>query len=87
MSTFLVLHTPVTCAPNDLAICRDYRRILNPKAKYVLIGGGGPDDGRWIGPLAGPIKTLALSPLVTQDMRMFLASLKREDLTTLGDLM
>src|SRR5260370_6451826 len=21
MSTFLVLHTPVTCAPNDLAIC------------------------------------------------------------------
>src|SRR6476661_6299635 len=26
------------------------RRILNPQGKYVMIGGGGPNDNRWIGP-------------------------------------
>jgi NADPH:quinone reductase-like Zn-dependent oxidoreductase len=65
----------------------DNRRILNPEGKYVLIGGGGPDNGRWIGPLAGPIKALVLSPFVTQDMGMLLADLNKEDLTILSDLM
>src|SRR5436189_2716401 len=26
------------------------QRILNPNRKYVMIGGGGPNDSRWIGP-------------------------------------
>jgi NADPH:quinone reductase-like Zn-dependent oxidoreductase len=65
----------------------DTRSVLNSEGKYVLIGGGGPDDGRWIGPLAGPIKALLLSPFVTQDMGMLLAELSKEDLTILRDLM
>ena len=65
----------------------DNRRVLNPKGKYVLIGGGGPNDQGWIGPLAGPIKALLLSPFVSQDMGMLLAKLNKEDLTILGDLM
>ena len=65
----------------------DCRRVLNPKGKYVLIGGGGPDSGHWIGPLAGPIKALLLSPFVSQDMGMMLADINKKDLTILADLM
>ncbi len=65
----------------------DNRRILNPDGKYVLIGGGGPDDGRWIGPFVKPIGALVLSPFVSQDMGMMLADLNKSDLTFLGDLM
>ena len=65
----------------------EYRRILNPRGKYVLIGGGGLNDGRWIGALARPITALVLSRLVTQDMGMMLAQMTKEDLTVLGDLM
>ncbi len=63
------------------------RGVLKPKGKYVLIGGGGPNDGRWIGPLARPIKALVLSPFVSQDLGMMLAELNKKDLTILGDLM
>ena len=65
----------------------DNRRILNPDGKYVLIGGGGPDDGRWIGPFVKPIAALVLSPFVSQDMGMMLADLNKSDLTFLSDLM
>src|SRR5262249_39791355 len=62
-------------------------RSLNPKGKYILIGGGGLNDGRWIGPLVRPLRALVLSPFVTQDMGMMLAHMTKEDLTALGDLM
>ncbi len=63
------------------------RRVLNPKGKYVLIGGGGVNDGRWIGALARPLKALVLSRFVSQDMGMMLAELNKEDLTVLSNLM
>ena len=63
------------------------RRVLTPRGKYVLIGGGGLNDGRWIGALARPITALVLSRFVTQDMGMMLADLNKEDLTVLRDLM
>jgi len=65
----------------------DNRRVLNPDGKYVLIGGGGPNDHRWIGPLAKVANAYLMSQFVSQDMGMFLASLNKEDLTVLGDLM
>jgi NADPH:quinone reductase-like Zn-dependent oxidoreductase len=65
----------------------DNRRALNPDGRYVMIGGGGPNDGQWIGPLTGPIKALLLSPFVSQDMGMLLAELTQKDLTVLADLM
>src|SRR5947208_15680309 len=34
-------------ANHSLSECR---RVLNPDGNYVLIGGGGPNDNRWIGP-------------------------------------
>ena len=63
------------------------RRILNPGGRYVLIGGGGVNDNRWVGTLARPLKALVLSRFVTQDMGMLLADISPQDLNTLRDLM
>src|SRR6184192_640566 len=46
-----------------------FRRALIPKGKYVMIGGGGPNDQGLIGPLFRPIKAMLLSPFVSQEMR------------------
>ena len=62
------------------------RRALTPRGKYVLIGGGGVNDGRWVGPLIRPVKALALKPFVTQEMGMMLADLNPQDLAVMGDL-
>ena len=62
------------------------RRVLNPKGKIILIGGGGINDGRWTGPLVGVIKMLGLKPFVTQEMSMMLAEMNNKDLTILADL-
>ena len=62
------------------------RRVLNPKGKIILIGGGGINDGRWTGPLVGVIKMLMLKPFVTQEMSMMLAEMNNKDLTILADL-
>jgi NADPH:quinone reductase-like Zn-dependent oxidoreductase len=63
------------------------RRVLTPDGRYVLIGGGGPDAGGWIGPLLKPLQALLLSPFVSQDLGMFLARLTREDTERLAELM
>src|SRR6266487_2489330 len=63
------------------------RRILNPNGKYVMIGGGGPNDNRWVGPFGRVIHTLILSPFVSQKMGMMMADPSQKDLAILGDLM
>jgi NADPH:quinone reductase-like Zn-dependent oxidoreductase len=63
----------------------EYRRALNPKGIFVIVGG--PSNGQWIGPLSIPIKALMLSPFVSQKFLPFLAELDQKDLTILGDLM
>jgi NADPH:quinone reductase-like Zn-dependent oxidoreductase len=65
----------------------DIRRVLKPNGTLVLIGGGGPDAGPWVGALSGPIKAKLLSKFVTQKLVFFVAELNHADLTTLGDLM
>ena len=62
----------------------EYRRVLNPKGIFVVVGG--PSNGNWIGPLAGPIQAFLLSPFVSQTFVPFLAQLNKEDLTVLRDL-
>lgn len=62
------------------------RRALSEKGKYVLIGGGGPDDGRWLGPMMSPVKAMLLSPFIKQEMGLMLAELTKEDLTLLAGL-
>ena len=63
------------------------RRILTPKGKYVMIGGGGPNEGRWIGPFGRVIHTLLLSPFISQQMGMMMADANQKDLTVLADMM
>jgi NADPH:quinone reductase-like Zn-dependent oxidoreductase len=63
------------------------RRILNPKGKYIMIGGGGPNDSRWVGPFGRVIHALLLSPFINQKMGMMMADANQKDLTVLGDLM
>ena len=65
----------------------DNRRVLKSDGKFVLIGGGGPDAGNWIGPMAGPIKAFVVSKFVDQEMVMLLAQLNKDDLAFLSDLM
>src|SRR5881227_2999558 len=65
----------------------EYRRLLTPNGIYVMIGGGGPNDNRWIGPFGRLIQTMLLSPFVSQKMGMMMADANQKDLTVLGDLM
>ena len=61
------------------------RRVLVPKG--VLVGGGGPDKGRWIGPLARAAGMALLSPVVRQRMAFFLAHQNKDDLGVLRELL
>src|SRR5881394_3180786 len=63
------------------------RRLLNPSGKYVMIGGGGPNDSRWVGPFGRVIQTMVLSPFTSQKMGMMMADANGKDLTILADMM
>ena len=63
------------------------RRALKPKGICVMIGGGGPNDGGLVGPMARPINALFLSPFISQKMEMMPAKLNPKDLQLLGDWM
>jgi NADPH:quinone reductase-like Zn-dependent oxidoreductase len=66
----------------------EFRRILNPDGRYVLIGGGGANEGRWLGPgLTQAVNAMVLSKFVSQKMGMMLGDLNQKDLTALADLM
>jgi NADPH:quinone reductase-like Zn-dependent oxidoreductase len=65
----------------------EVRRVLNPQGKYVLIGGGGVNDNRWVGPFGLVIKLLLLKPFISQEMKMMLAEANKEDMTFLAGLM
>ena len=72
-------------ANHSLSECR---RALNPDGRYVLIGGGGANEGRWLGPgLTQAVKAMVLSNFVSQKMGMMLGDLNQKDLTALADLM
>jgi NADPH:quinone reductase-like Zn-dependent oxidoreductase len=60
-------------------------RILNPQGKYVLIGGGGPDDQGFVGPLILPIKAALARRFVTQEVGFMLADVTKSDLTYLAE--
>jgi len=71
-------------ANRSLSECR---RVLTPKGKYVLIGGGGANEQGLIGPFARIINTTVQSPFVSQQMGMMMADLNHNDLAILGDMM
>jgi len=61
------------------------RRVLAPRG--VLVGVGGPNKGRWVGPLARSARMAVLSPAVSQRMVFFLAHQNKDDLVVLRDLL
>ncbi len=60
--------------------------VLNPQGKYVMIGGGGPEDQGFIGPLISPIKAALLKRFVTQEVGFMLADVTKNDLNFLANL-
>jgi NADPH:quinone reductase-like Zn-dependent oxidoreductase len=64
----------------------DLRSVATPEGIVVLIGGGGPEDGQWIGPMARPVEAFVMSPFVSQEVVMLLADINREDLGVMKDL-
>src|SRR5213594_4340620 len=70
-------------ANRSLSECR---HILTPNGRYVLIGGGGPNDQGLIGPLALPIKAMVYSWFVSQKMGMMMAQPSSQDLTLLAEM-
>jgi NADPH:quinone reductase-like Zn-dependent oxidoreductase len=65
----------------------DCRSVLTPQGKYVMIGGGGPNDNPWIGPFGRVIHMLLLKPFVKQPMTMMVADSNATDLAYLAGLM
>jgi NADPH:quinone reductase-like Zn-dependent oxidoreductase len=64
-----------------------FRRVLKPNGILVMVGGGGPNDGKWIGPMARPIKAMLMSPFTSQKMGMMLAEPSQKDLTVFAEMM
>jgi NADPH:quinone reductase-like Zn-dependent oxidoreductase len=64
---------------------RECRRVLNPNATFVLIGG--PKTNRLIGPLAHIIKIRVAALRASQKVSFFIANINREDLMFMNELM
>jgi NADPH:quinone reductase-like Zn-dependent oxidoreductase len=65
----------------------DARRLLTANGVFVLIGGGGPDDGRWIGPMLAWLKAPLYSKWTDQEFLVLLADMNQQDLSALSELM
>lgn len=63
----------------------EYRRAVAPEGVLVIVGG--PSEGKWLGPMAGPLKAIFLNPFVSQRFEPFLAELNPQDLAVLRDLL
>ncbi len=63
------------------------RRVLAPEGKYLVIGGGGPDAGPWLGAFRAPIKAAVISWFVDQELKFFLSHGSGEDLGTIAGLL
>jgi NADPH:quinone reductase-like Zn-dependent oxidoreductase len=63
------------------------RRVLKPNGAYIGIGGGGLEEGGFLGPLVGAVKVSLMSHFVSQKLEFFLADVTKEDLAILADLM
>lgn len=64
----------------------EYRRVLAPTGIYVMIGAGGPDDGRWIGPFGKVIHAVILSMFVDQKLGMLMSAARQADLLILKEM-
>ena len=60
------------------------RKVMKPGGKLIIVGGA---KGDWVGPLMNPIKAMIYSPFVDQEFIMFIAEMRKQDLTVIGELM
>src|SRR5256886_1606971 len=67
----------------------EYRRVLTPKGKYIMIGGGsGAKDWQGLfGMMTRPFKAMLFEPFLRQEMGMMLTDPKQNDLVVLADLL
>jgi NADPH:quinone reductase-like Zn-dependent oxidoreductase len=65
----------------------EIRRVMTPSGRYVGIGGGGPEDGKWVGPLWSLVKVFFYDLFTDQSFTFFLAEIKPADLATLNEMM
>jgi NADPH:quinone reductase-like Zn-dependent oxidoreductase len=64
----------------------EFRRVLNPKGNYVLIGGGGANEQGIFGVLLRPLKAMVLSKFVDQQLGMMMADSNQKDLGLLAEM-
>jgi NADPH:quinone reductase-like Zn-dependent oxidoreductase len=65
----------------------EFRHVLTPKGKYVMIGGGGAKEQGVFGVMLRPLQAMVLSKFVDQQMGMMMAQSSQKDMATLADLM
>jgi NADPH:quinone reductase-like Zn-dependent oxidoreductase len=64
----------------------DYRRVMTPQGRIVLVGGPG---GRWIGPLTKFIEASVVGPFMSEEQQIsaFFANMTQDEMNLLRDLM
>jgi len=62
------------------------RRALTDEGTLVMIGGGGPDAGDWLGGMLLPLKAMFVQPFVDQDLGFFLSEARQDDLRSLAGM-
>ena len=60
------------------------RKVMTESARLVIVGGS---SGKWLGPLMRPLAALFVNPFVDQRFEMFIATMNRDDLATLAEMM
>jgi NADPH:quinone reductase-like Zn-dependent oxidoreductase len=63
------------------------RRVLTRDGTFIMIGGGGPDDHPWLGPMGNLAVMKVTAPFVSQKIGFFMAHQSKDDLQALADLM
>jgi len=65
----------------------EFRRVLTPKGKYVMIGGGSANEQGFFGILMRPLQAMVYSKFISQEMGMMMADTSQKDLNVLADMM
>src|SRR5438067_12845246 len=64
----------------------EFRHVLTPNGKYVMIGGGGANEQGVFGVMLRPLKAMVLSKFVDQQMGMMMADSNQKDLSLLAEM-